>query len=157
MRLKKHQHTLNFWPSSTWKSHNWWHCHVWRKKIKFRRHCSWLNFDGLLEIIKVSLVDYAWEMMVGTTLDAKSSNFVVVKLIKFLNNVKVDYSVVRTSWTLIIGSTKCPSPSSIFVAMNKSLEVQTINPAWKNIVTSWSISHKNSSSLEEKLKFEEEL
>jgi hypothetical protein len=64
-----------------------------RKKTKFRR----LNFDGILEIIRVSLVDYAWEMMVGTTMDVKSSNFVVVKLVRFLNNVGVDCSVVSTS------------------------------------------------------------
>jgi hypothetical protein len=57
----------------------------------------------------------------------------------------------------VVGSTKCPPPSSIFVAINKSLEIQAINLAWKNIVASWSMSYNTSTSLEKKLDFEEEL
>jgi hypothetical protein len=68
------------------------------------------------------------EMIVGTTMDAKSSNFVAMKLIRFLNSVRVDHSVVNTPQTPIVGSIKCPPPSSISIAMNKSLEVQAINP-----------------------------
>jgi len=68
------------------------------------------------------------EMIVGTTMDAKSSNFAAMKLIRFLNSVGVDCNVVSTSQTPLIGSTKCPPPSSISIAMNKSLEVQAINP-----------------------------
>jgi len=71
----------------------------------------------------------AWEMIVGTTMDAKSSsNSMALKLITFLNNVGVDRNVVNTSQTPLVGSTKCPPPSSISIAMNKSLEVQAINP-----------------------------
>ncbi len=67
-----------------------------RKKTKFRMHCSWLSFDGFLETIRVSPIDYAWEMIVGTTRDAKSSNFVAMKLVMFFNNVGVDHSVAST-------------------------------------------------------------
>jgi hypothetical protein len=66
-------------------------------------------------------------LIVGTTMDAKSSNFVVVKLVMFLNSVGVDRSVASTSQTPLVGSTECPLPS-ISVAVNKSLEVQAINP-----------------------------
>jgi hypothetical protein len=91
-----------------------------RKKTKFRRRCSRLSFDGLSQTIGVSPIDYAWEMVIGTTMDAKSSNFVLVKLVKFLNTAKVDRSVANTSQTPLVGSTKCPIPSSIFVVANKS-------------------------------------
>jgi hypothetical protein len=67
-------------------------------------------------------------LIVGTTMDAKSSNFVVVKLVMFLNSVGVDRSVASTSQTPLVGSTECPLPSSISVAVNKFLEVQAINP-----------------------------
>jgi hypothetical protein len=100
-----------------------------RKKTKFKRHCLGLNFDGLPKTIGVSLVDLTWEMIVGTTMDAKSSNFVAMKLIRFLNSVRVDHSVVNTSQTPIVGSIKCPPPSSISIAMKKSLEIQAINLA----------------------------
>jgi hypothetical protein len=91
-----------------------------KKKTKFGRHCLGLNFDGLPETIGVSLVDHAWEMIVSTTVDAKSLNFVAMKLMRFLNSAKVDYNVVSTSRTPLVGSTKCPPPSSISIAMNKS-------------------------------------
>jgi hypothetical protein len=91
-----------------------------RKKTKFRRHCSRLNFDGLPETIGVSLIDHAWEMIVSTTADAKSSNFVAMKLVKFFNSVRVDYNVANTFRTPLVGSLECPPPSSILVAMNKS-------------------------------------
>jgi hypothetical protein len=68
-----------------------------KKKTKFKNHCLRLNFDGLLETIGVSLVDYAWDMIGGTIMDAKSSKSMAVKLVRFLNNVGVDYSVISTS------------------------------------------------------------
>jgi hypothetical protein len=68
-----------------------------RKKTKFRRHCLALSFDGLLETIGASLVDHAWEMIMSTTVDAKSSNFVPMKLVRILNSVGVDYNVASTS------------------------------------------------------------
>ncbi len=68
-----------------------------KKKTKFRNHCSRLSFDGLLETIGVSLVDCAWDMIEGAIMDAKSSKFMVVKLVRFLNNVGVDCSVINTS------------------------------------------------------------
>ncbi len=40
-------------------------------------------------------------------MDAKSSNFVVVKLVMFFNIVEMD-NVVSTFQTLVVGSTKCP-------------------------------------------------
>jgi len=52
-------------------------------------------------------------------MDAKSSNFVVVKLVRFLNSVGVDRSVASTFQTPLVWSTKCH---------NKSPEVQAINP-----------------------------
>jgi hypothetical protein len=101
----------------------------WRKKTKFKRRCSRLNFDGFPKTIGVLLVDRAWEITIGTAMDAKSSNSMAMKLIRFLNSARVDCSVVNTSQTLVVGSTKCPPPSSIFVAINKSLEIQAINLA----------------------------
>jgi hypothetical protein len=68
-------------------------------------------------------------MMVGTTMDAKSSNFVALKLVRFLNSVGVDHGVASISQTPIVGSIECPPPSSIFVAVNKSQEIQAINLA----------------------------
>jgi hypothetical protein len=56
-------------------------------------------------------------------MDVKSSNYVAMKLIRFLNSVRVDCNVVNTSQTPIVGSTKCPPPSSISIAMNKSSEI----------------------------------
>jgi len=56
-----------------------------------------LSFDGLLETIGASLVDHAWEMIMSTTVDAKSSNFVPMKLVRILNSVGVDYNVASTS------------------------------------------------------------
>jgi hypothetical protein len=46
--------------------------------------------------IGVSLVDHALEMIVGTTMDAKSSNSMAMKLIRFLNSDGVDHNVANT-------------------------------------------------------------
>jgi hypothetical protein len=67
------------------------------KKKKFKSCCSRLIFDGLLETVGVSFVEYAWDMIVGAVMDAKSSKFMAMKLVRFLNNVGVDCNVIRTS------------------------------------------------------------
>jgi hypothetical protein len=41
-----------------------------KKKTKFRNHCSRLSFDGLLETVGVSLIDYAWDMIVRAIMNA---------------------------------------------------------------------------------------
>jgi hypothetical protein len=88
-----------------------------KRKTKFKRHCSRFSFDGLPQTIGVSPIDHAWEMIVGTTMDAKSTNSMVVKLVRFLNSTRVDLIVASTSQTLIvIRSTKWPLPSSISIA-----------------------------------------
>jgi hypothetical protein len=91
-----------------------------RKKTKFGRHYSGLNFDGLPKTIGVSFVDHAWEMIINTIVDAKSSNFVAMELMRFLNSARVDYNVASISQTPLVGSIECPPPSSISLAMNKS-------------------------------------
>jgi hypothetical protein len=91
-----------------------------RKKTKFRKCCLGFNFDRLPETIGVLPIDHAWKMMVGTTMDAKSSNFVALKLVRFLNSAGVDHGVVNTFQTPIVGSTEFLASSSIFVVVNKS-------------------------------------
>ncbi len=68
-----------------------------KKKTKFRNRCSRLSFDGLLETIGVSRVDYTWDMIVGAIMDAKSSKSTAMKLVRFLNNVGVDCNVISKS------------------------------------------------------------
>ncbi len=65
-------------------------------------------------------------MIVGTTMDAKSSNFVAMKLIRFLNSVGVNLV-----WLTHLH--KMRTPPSISIVMNKSLEIKAINLAWKNL------------------------
>jgi len=72
---------------------------MFEEKTKFRSCCSRFSFGDLPLIIGIPLIDHAWEMIVSTTMDAKSSNFMTVKLFKFLNNVGVDYNVASTSQT----------------------------------------------------------
>jgi hypothetical protein len=47
---------------------------MFEEKTKFRRCCSRFSFGGLPETIGVPLIDCAWEMMVNTLMDVKSSN-----------------------------------------------------------------------------------
>ncbi len=75
-----------------------------KKKTKFRRHCSRLSFDGLPETIGVSPTQ-CMEMIIGTTMDAKSSNSIAMKLVRFLNSVGVDHNMAITSQTLVVKST----------------------------------------------------
>jgi hypothetical protein len=60
-----------------------------------------------------SHIDLTCEMMVGTTIDASSSNYVVVKFVKFLNNVRLANIAANTFQTPIAKSMDCPLPSSI--------------------------------------------
>lgn len=82
-------------------------------KINFRSLCRRFSFDGLLVTRESPLVDHTCEMMVGTTIHASSSNYVVVKFVKFLNNVRLAYITANTSETPMAKSTDCPLPSSI--------------------------------------------
>ncbi len=45
------------------------------------------------------------EMIIGTTMDAKSSNSMAMKLVRFLNSVGVDHNMAITSRTLVVKST----------------------------------------------------
>jgi hypothetical protein len=83
------------------------------EQINFRSLCRRFSFDGLLVTRESSLVDLTCEMMVGTTIDASSSNYVVVKFVKFLNNVGLAYITANTSQTPMAKSADCPLPSSI--------------------------------------------
>jgi hypothetical protein len=121
-----------------------------RKKTKFKRHCLGLSFDGLPKIIGVSFVDCAWEMIVGTTMDAKSSNFVAMKLIRFLNSVGVNLV-----WLTHLH--KMRTPLLHFYCNEQVSRNKSNKPCMKELVASRSMSYNTSSSLEKELEFEKEL
>ncbi len=73
-----------------------------------------------------SHVDHEWFEMVPTTRDANSSNSSKVKSVKVLNKFGVACIALNTSWTPIVGSTDCPTPSSISWYVKNSWELQGI-------------------------------
>jgi hypothetical protein len=66
-------------------------------KIKLISYYLGVSFDSLLETIKVTLLDLTWEVIISITRDDNSSNYVVGKFVKLLNNVKVGHIVTNTS------------------------------------------------------------
>jgi hypothetical protein len=79
-----------------------------KNKTKFKSHRSQLNFSSLPKTIGASLIDLTWEMMVGTIMNANFLNLVVVKFVKFLNNIGLACIVMKTSQTLEIKSIDYP-------------------------------------------------
>jgi len=59
-------------------------------------------------------------MMAGTTKCANSSNSIKLKLVKDLNKLGMANKVVKTSYTPMLRSTDCPSPSSNSIDVKNS-------------------------------------
>ncbi len=72
-----------------------------KNKTKFKHHCSQLNFNSFPKTIGASPINLTWEMMVFAIRNANFLNVVVVKFVKFLNNVVgLACIVTKTSQTL---------------------------------------------------------
>ncbi len=84
-----------------------------KNNTKFENHCWMFNFDGLQETIRASHVGLVCEVIIVTMKDVSSSNFVIVKFVRFLNNVEMACIVAKSSQTLGINS--CPLPPSIWI------------------------------------------
>jgi hypothetical protein len=97
-----------------------------RKKTKFRRCCLRFDFDRLPKTIVVLPIDHAWKLMVGTTMDSKSSNFVALKLVRFSTSVGVDHGVANTPQTPIVGFIEWP-PSLLHLCCSEQVLRNTSN------------------------------
>jgi hypothetical protein len=97
-------------------------------------------------------MDLAWALMVESIQEANLSNSSNVKFVKVLNNASVAHIVPKTFKTPIIGFTYWPPTFSHLMWIEQFISVGNhhCQSFWKITRSSWSMSFKISSSLEDK-------